>query len=113
MHTTQTARRSAIAAMLIGLSVTGCTVDVDAGVETTPSVPREQVEHIVKERLAETVGRSPDTVSCDDGLDAVIDASVRCTLTADGETHGLTARVTTIEGDTVRFHIRVDDKAFR
>lgn len=113
MRITRTAKASAIALAFVGFGATGCTFDVNGGVETSPSVPRERVERIVKERLTETVGRSPDSVSCDDGLDAAIDASIRCTLTADGETHGLTATVTGIEGDTVNFHIQVDDKAFR
>ncbi|WP_051399451.1 DUF4333 domain-containing protein [Haloechinothrix halophila] len=113
MQITRTVKASAIALALTGFGATGCTFDVGGGVETSPSVPRERVERIVKERLTETVGRSPDSVSCKDGLEATIDASIRCTLTADGETHGLTATVTGIEGGTVNFHIQVDDKAFR
>ncbi|MPY78360.1 MAG: DUF4333 domain-containing protein [Actinophytocola sp.] len=113
MHITRPAKFSAIPLALIGFSVTGCTVDVEGGVDTSPAVPRERVEQIVKERLTETVGRSPDSVSCENGLDAVVDASIRCTLTADGESHGVTAKVTGIEGDTVKFDIQVDDKAFR
>lgn len=112
MHITRSAKSAIIAVALAGLSAAGCSVDVDAGIET-PTVPQERVEQIVKERLTETVGRAPDSVNCDNGLEAAIDASIRCTLTADGETHGVTAKVTGVEGGTVNFDIQVDDKAFR
>ncbi len=112
MRITRSAKSATIAVTLAGLSVAGCSVDVDAGIET-PKVPQERVEQIVKERLTETVGRAPDSVTCDGGLEAAIDASIRCRLTADGETHGVTAKVTGVEGGTVNFDIQVDDKAFQ
>lgn len=71
-------------------------------------VPEEDVEQQVSDALAESVGQTPDDVDCPDDLPAEVGAEMRCTLTADGESIGLTVTVTEVEGTNVNFDIQVD-----
>lgn len=73
------------------------------------SVPEEDVEEQVSNVLAETVGQAPDEVDCPDDLPAEVGAEMRCTLTADGESIGLTVTVTSVEGNNVNFDVKVDE----
>lgn len=73
-------------------------------------VDREELEQTVKEKLAEEVGQTPKSIDCPEELKAELDASIRCTLTAeDGSEIGLTVTVTGVDGGDVNFDIQVDD----
>lgn len=74
------------------------------------AVPQEDVEQQVSDALAESVGQTPDKVECPDDLPAEVGAEMRCTLTAGGESIGLTVTVTSVEGTDVNFDIQVDEQ---
>ena len=57
------------------------------------------------------VGFRPD-VSCPDDLEAEVGAETRCTLSVEGDSkeYGVTVTVTSVEGDTANFDVKVDDE---
>ncbi|MEH3033215.1 MAG: DUF4333 domain-containing protein [Aeromicrobium erythreum] len=76
---------------------------------TTKSVDGDTVAEKVKTQLTKQVGTAPDSVECPDDLKAEKGATTRCTLTAAGDTYGVTVTTTSAEGRDVRFSIKVDD----
>ncbi|TDE08962.1 DUF4333 domain-containing protein, partial [Jiangella asiatica] len=98
--------RSAAMLGVVALALAGCSV---FGEKT---VPRSELEDGVRRLLEEQVGQPIDSVSCDDDLAGEVDASVRCTLTAeDGSTIGLTVTATDVDGNDVRYEVQVDETA--
>ncbi len=94
-------RRSTIIAattLVLGLAACG-----------SNSVPSSDLETVVADQLEAEVGQAPDSVDCPDELPAEVGAEVRCSLTAEETTFGLTVTVTSIDGDDVLFDIVVDD----
>lgn len=88
----------ACVALLVGLTACG-----GSSVSTT------DLETEISDQLEAQVGRAPDSVDCPDSLPAEVGAEIRCTLTADGETYGLTVTATNVDGSDVLFDIVVDD----
>lgn len=74
------------------------------------SVAKDDVAKEISEQLTQEVGRAPDSVSCPTDLKGEVGATVRCKLEGDGETYGVTATVTKVDGSDVRFDIKVDDE---
>lgn len=74
------------------------------------AVSQEDVEQQISDALAEQVGQTPDKVECPDDLPAEVGAEMRCTLTAGGESIGLTVTVTSVEGTDVSFDFVVDEE---
>ena len=60
--------------------------------------------------LEDQVGVAPDSVDCPDPLPGEAGSSVRCTLTADGVTYGLTASSTGVTDGVVAVSVQVDDE---
>jgi len=73
------------------------------------SVSTADLEALVSTQLEETVGQAPDSVDCPDALPGEVGAEVRCTLTTDDTTFGLTLTVTSVDNDVALFDIVVDD----
>lgn len=73
------------------------------------TVDKDELEKQINTELTKSVGRSPDSVTCPKDLDGKVDATTRCELKADGETYGVTVKVTKVDGDNVKFDIQVDD----
>jgi hypothetical protein len=67
------------------------------------------VEEQISSQLEAQVGVAPDSVSCADDLPAEEGASITCELTSEGQTYGVTATVSSIDGNTVNFDIEVAD----
>ncbi len=87
--------------LLLGLAACGTSV-----------VTAEDTAAKAEEALEEEIGVRQD-VSCPDDLEAEEGAETRCLLTTAGEDptqFGVTVTVTSVEGDTVNFDIRVDDE---
>lgn len=74
------------------------------------SASSADLESEVSAQLEALVGQAPDSVSCPDELPAEVGSEVRCTLTSDETTFGLTVTATSVEGDEVLFDIVVDDE---
>ncbi|MCP2316076.1 protein of unknown function (DUF4333) [Nocardia amikacinitolerans] len=83
----------------------GCSVEVGS---STPQVKEGELEKSVKQTLTEEVGQEPDSIDCPADLDGKVGTTMRCTLTAGGETLGLTVTVTSVEGDKVNYDVAVD-----
>lgn len=100
--------RPALAAVLVLPALAACTVSAD--VDLGPGVEPEKLATQVSSALEESVGVAPDDVECDDQLDARVDATTRCVLTAGEERYGVTVTATEVSGDTVDFDVQVDDQ---
>jgi hypothetical protein len=87
-------------------ALTGCS----ASVGSTPKVPKADVEKSAKDALTQQVGQAPDSVTCPNDLDATVGASERCTLSAGGQTIGLTVTVSSVDSgtNTAHFDVKVD-----
>ena len=73
-------------------------------------VSADQVAQKSSDALAALVGQVPDDLTCTEGLPARVDASIRCTLTDGGTSYGVTATVTSVQGDQVGWDVLVDDQ---
>jgi uncharacterized alkaline shock family protein YloU len=104
MRTSQGASIAAAALVLAGLA--GCSASVSTG---TPQVTAEDVAQQVSDSLGESVGVPPEKVECPEGLDAEVDAQIRCVLTDQGVEYGVTVTVTAVDGTDVDFNALVDD----
>jgi hypothetical protein len=96
-----TRRSLAIASVALILGATAC---------GSGSVSTADLEAEVATQLETVVGQAPDSVDCPDELPAEVGAEVRCTLTSDATTFGLTLTVTSVEDDQALFDVVVDDE---
>lgn len=80
----------------------------EAGGEAA-AVSADEVARQASDVLAETVGQTPDSLTCPEDLPAEVGASIRCELTADGQTLGVTITTTAVEGTNVDFDVVVDE----
>ncbi|MFF0544551.1 DUF4333 domain-containing protein [Nocardia thailandica] len=90
----------------LALSLAGCSVQF-GGAE----VKEADLEKSVSQTLAGQVGETPDKVDCPGDLKGEVGESMRCTVTAGGETLGATVTVTSVDGDTVNYDVKVDPAA--
>jgi hypothetical protein len=106
------------AAAVLGLgALAGCGDDSDGdggdggdGESADPVLVIEDLEERVSTSLTEQVGQAPEDVDCPDDLAAEADAETRCTLTADGQTYGVTVTVTSVDGADAQLDIQVDEQ---
>ncbi|WP_435112334.1 DUF4333 domain-containing protein [Nocardiopsis synnemataformans] len=107
----QAGRRRIITGTMLGtvslLLSTGCSFEFSAG--GPAAVDAEQVAERSSEMLAEQVGQTPDDLTCSEDLPAEVGAEIRCELTADGQTLGVTVTTTSVDGDDVQWDVKVDD----
>lgn len=90
---------------VLGLGLAGLVAGCGSG-----SVSADDVAEQAKTSLEEQVGQPAESVECEDDLKAEVDESVRCELTAQGQTYGLTATVSSVDGDNVQMEFQVDDQ---
>ncbi|UED83255.1 DUF4333 domain-containing protein [Streptomyces profundus] len=98
--------RTAVGTTLAALTVLlagGCSSGGD------PVVDKEEVAEKVSSALEEQIGQAPDDVTCPEDLPAEVGASIRCELTADGDTLGVTVTATAVDGTDAELDIQVDD----
>jgi hypothetical protein len=86
-------------------SVNGSDVKFDM-VET---VDKAQVASVISDKLAQQVGRKPDSVTCPDNLKGVVGTTLRCQLSDAGEKYGIAVTVTNVDAGDVNFDFKVDD----
>jgi hypothetical protein len=78
------------------------------------SVSERDLEEQVKSRLTEYAGQEPDRIDCPaEGLKAEVGATQRCVLYAGPDKLGLTATVTSVEGDDVSYNVKVDERMMK
>ncbi|MDO3339925.1 DUF4333 domain-containing protein [Mycobacteroides abscessus] len=73
------------------------------------TLPKEQAEMLAKQRIEDATGTKFDSLVCNGPLDAIVGATQRCVLIANGEKAGVTLTTTKIEGDKINFDAEVDD----
>lgn len=83
---------------------------VVAGCSTQATMSKAEVEKQISNGLEKQVGQKPDKVDCPSDIDAEIGKTMRCTLSVDDTTYGLTIKITSVDGDKANFDIKVDDK---
>lgn len=91
---------AAIAAALVAL----------AGCSGTSKMSQSEAESQISSALEDQVGQAPDDVTCPGDISAEVGETMRCELTAGGDTYGLTMEITSVEGDKAKFDIEVDDE---
>ncbi|WP_017538411.1 DUF4333 domain-containing protein [Nocardiopsis halophila] len=74
------------------------------------AVPADEVARQAAAVLEEEVGQTPDDLTCPEDLPAEVGASIRCDLTAGGQTLGVTITATAVEGTNVDFDVVVDEQ---
>lgn len=74
------------------------------------TVAKDDVATEISNQLKQEVGRAPESVSCPSDLKGEVGATLRCELTDSGDTYGVTATVTKVDGTNVKFDIKVDDE---
>jgi hypothetical protein len=87
----------------------GCSVEASVG--STPKMSKEKVADKIATQLAAQTGQPKPDVVCPEDLEGKVGTTGRCTLTAkDGSSVGVSVKVTAVEGKTMKFDIKVDDK---
>jgi len=104
---------SAKAGLVLGLAVPMALTTLTAcgASSQQPSVSGAQLARKVTAALTRKVGHAPDAVTCPDMVPARVGSRVRCTLTDDGASLGVTVTATSLTGcDGVQLHIKVDNQ---
>ena len=108
-HTEVRTMRRLIGSMLLGFAAVataaGCSFST-GGV----TVAKDDVATEISNQLKQEVGRAPESVTCPSDLKGEVGATLRCDLQDGGETYGVTATVTKVDGTNVKFDIKVDDE---
>ncbi|NMD60687.1 UNVERIFIED_ORG: uncharacterized protein DUF4333 [Nocardia globerula] len=101
-------RKYLVAAICVAAALASgaCSASVSVG---DKQVPADKVAAQMSSQLAATVGRAPDDVTCPEGLDAEVGATVVCALTDQGTEYDVTGTVTSVDGDNVKFDVQVAD----
>ncbi|MFW5417753.1 DUF4333 domain-containing protein [Nocardiopsis sp. CNT-189] len=90
------------------LLTAGCSFNASIG--GAAAVPADEVAKEAAAVLEEQVGQAPDDLTCPEDLPAEVGSSIRCELTAGGETLGVTVTTTSAEGSDVNFDVEVDEQ---
>ncbi|MET9832229.1 DUF4333 domain-containing protein [Streptomyces sp. NPDC006385] len=81
------------------------------GCSSEAKLSKEEVANTVAEKLAAQTGQPKPDVTCPEDLVGKVGTSLRCRLTAtDGTSFGVTTKVTSVDGDTIKYDIEVDEK---
>lgn len=91
-------------AVLVGLGAAGC-----GSSDTPPAVSQGKLESSTMDDLERMAGQRPDAVTCEGGLEGVVDNTQRCELTAGPDRLGFTVTVTQVEGDQIDYELQVDE----
>jgi hypothetical protein len=75
-------------------------------------VDRAEVEKQTQEGLTKSVGQQAPKAECPDELKAEVGATTRCTMDFENgkKRLGITVKVSSVDGDDVKFAIQADDK---
>jgi hypothetical protein len=93
------------------VNVAVTSVDGDqAKFDMVETVDKDQVATEISDQLAKQVGHTPEKVSCPDNLKGTQGATLRCDLTDEGQTYGVTATVTDVQAGDVLFDFKVDEQ---
>ncbi|WP_431841853.1 DUF4333 domain-containing protein [Calidifontibacter indicus] len=98
---TSRVRRGAAAALTSALLIGGVTA-----CSSEAAVKKSDVEKQIESRLKTTnPDKKVEDVSCDDDLKAKVNATVDCEAKVDGTTQKFQAKVSSVDGKTVRYSV--------
>jgi hypothetical protein len=93
-----------------GVNVTVTSVDgAKVNFDIVETVDKDAVAKSIADQLESQFGRRPD-VTCPENLRGDQGATLRCTLSDQGTTYGVTVTVTSVQGGDVKYDFKVDDK---
>jgi len=72
------------------------------------SIGKDIVARQITEEIARRIGRAPESVACPADLKGDVGATLRCVLTDEGQTYGVT--VTTVDRGDLTFDFAVDEQ---
>ena len=82
------------------------------GCSSEAKLAKDEVANSVAEKLAAQTGQPKPDVTCPEDLVGKVGTSLRCRLTAtDGTSFGVTVKVTSVDGGTIKYGIQVDQTA--
>ncbi len=81
-----------------------------SGCSSEKKVDKDDVAKQISTQLESQVGQAPEKVECPEDLKAEKDATLTCTLTDGSDSYGVKVTVTSVDGDNVKFDIKVDDQ---
>lgn len=100
------AKRPAVGIVLLSAALATGACSASVG---TPQVDKSEVASQISTQLAEKIGEPPGDVTCPENLDAEVGASITCILTEQGTEYDVTATVTSVDGESANFDIKVAD----
>ena len=93
-----------------GVNVTVTSVDgAKVNFDIVETVDKDDVAKSIADQLEAQFGRRPD-ITCPDNLKGDQGATLRCQLSDQGTTYGVTVTVTSVDGGDVKYDFKVDDK---
>lgn len=75
----------------------------------TPTIDKDKLENSVSDDLERQVGVRPHKITCPGDLTGKVGETMRCELTAGGDTLGVTVEVTGVDGSDVAYSVQVDE----
>jgi uncharacterized protein DUF4333 len=97
--------RVALVAVVALLALAGC------GGGGTPTVDKDKLADSISDDLERQTGQRPHKITCPGDLKGEVGETVRCELTAQGKTLGVTVEVTDVDGTDVAYSVQVDEDA--
>lgn len=92
---------AATALTTLALAVSGCSVG--------KSIDEAKVEDAIKTNLAPQIDGQIEEVDCPGNLKSEVGETMQCTMTVDGQEHKVDVTVSSVEGATVNFNMRLAD----
>jgi hypothetical protein len=94
-----------------GLALAAALLTAGCGGDEQPSLSKEQLQTMAKDKLEAAAGAPARSVECPAGVESKVGATQRCVLTTtNGGRIGVTATVTKVDGDAVGFDVVADDR---
>jgi Domain of unknown function (DUF4333) len=100
--------KSVARALLIPCALAGLLIGTAGCASGPKTVSKSDVESQISQKMTDSAGNKPESVSCPDDLTATVGATLRCTLVDAGQTYGVNVTVTSVEGSDVKFDIKRD-----
>lgn len=95
------------ATAVLVLAAAGCTFS------SYTAISADALEQQVSDKLEQLANQRPDKVECPNDLKGEVGATVRCVLTAGADQLGVTVTAKSVDGDSVKFDIQVDDQPLK
>ena len=90
-------------ALVALLALSGC------GGGGTPTVDKDKLENSISDDLEREVGVRPHKITCPGDLTGKGGETMRCELTAEDDTLGVTVEVTDVDGSDIAYTVEVDE----